>query len=168
MKELSDVSEMKWSVYRGRTNKTCQSSNEVKETEGELFDILECHGTKQGYHCTTVVTQPMQLTKFVKMQQINYRELEINLLQMFFYLSLALKGLNQANRHFSSKPFFPNSQSPCYLRPTFKPQLRFKIYIFTFQLARVSEKLIISHNLKIFLDLSSASNFSMNQINTFT
>jgi hypothetical protein len=43
----------------------------------ELFDILECHGSKQGYHCTTVVTQPMQLTKFVKMQQINYRDLEI-------------------------------------------------------------------------------------------
>ena len=74
---LEALSDHRFPDFILRTNKTCQSSNEVKETEGELFDILECHGTKQGYHCTTVVTQPMQLTKFVKMQQINYRDLEI-------------------------------------------------------------------------------------------
>ena len=46
---LEALSDHRFPDFILRTNKTCQSSNEVKETEGELFDILECHGTKQGY-----------------------------------------------------------------------------------------------------------------------
>ena len=60
-----------------RTNKTCGTSNIVKETEGELYDILDCQGSKTGYHCTTVVTQPIQLTKLTRVHLVNYRGLEL-------------------------------------------------------------------------------------------
>jgi hypothetical protein len=49
-----------------RTNKTCGASNQVKQTEGEIYEILNCYGSKKGYHCTTVINQPMQLARFMK------------------------------------------------------------------------------------------------------
>jgi hypothetical protein len=60
-----------------RTNKTCESSNIVKETEGEIYEILNCYGSKKGYHCTTIINQPMQLARFMKMHAVNYKGFEI-------------------------------------------------------------------------------------------
>jgi hypothetical protein len=61
-----------------RTNKTCESSNPVKELEGELYEVIHCQGSKKGYGCTCKVTQPMQLTSIIKLHKVNYRGWEIS------------------------------------------------------------------------------------------
>jgi hypothetical protein len=59
-----------------RTNKTCGASNQVKQTEGEIYEILNCYGSKKGYHCTTIINQPIQLARFMKMHAVNYKGFE--------------------------------------------------------------------------------------------
>ena len=78
LSSLELMSDNKFPENLMRANKTCEFSNTVKETEGEMYEILGCHGSKTGYHCTTVVTQPMQLTKFIKLHAVNYNGWEIS------------------------------------------------------------------------------------------
>jgi len=56
-----------------RTNKTCKDSNAVKVTEGEIYKIISCQGSKEGYHCLTTVTQPMTLASYISNYAVNYR-----------------------------------------------------------------------------------------------
>jgi len=58
-------------------NKSCDGSNEVLQTKGEIYQILKCVGTKEGFNRLTTVTQAMQLSSLTWLQPVNYGGLQI-------------------------------------------------------------------------------------------
>ena len=59
-------------------NKSCEGSNIVLQTEGEIYHILKCIGTVEGYFCLTTVTQAMQLSSLTRLHPVNYGGLQIS------------------------------------------------------------------------------------------